>query len=604
MDTSFIRSNALWRLFISAIAVFGLCCMVFVFHSKNVAGENLVGGLGIEVVKEPRFGSPAFVVKSIAPASPLNQAGIRPGSLLEFDNYHHWQGTRHPGERVGLTVIDQGVPRHVSAVSIPKLLPADKGLTVISILTGFVASVLGVVIAWKRADDAALRALSFYFVLFQFNVMRAVALPGSGMALAQYAWAATIWLIWITIFYFAIKYQDESVGPIRGALRYILPLLMVFAALGSVYYIWCVTHHNPYLHFETTLVINLMAAVILVALWEGWHRATGEARQRHLWILALFGTRTLVGLPTFFANLFGPEWLPMATWLHRIGSLLFSIGFSYSILKHRVLNFGFAVNRALVYTIISTFVLVTFSITEWVIDKLLHFQGRDVNRLVDGFVALVIILSFHRIQHWAHHYVDHTFFRKWYAAASRLRHFLSTVPFISEAKALQTSFVSEIAEFSETRGVALYHANGDGGFPLSHTSLAGAPEEIGHNNPVLVEMRHGHRHVDIARCGGSLPAAHAFPIIVRGALHGFVLIGEHARGHSYRPDEIELIEEATQQIGLNIESLRVEELERASAQLQQVNASLEREARLMRDLIGESLAGARKGNASLAASVR
>lgn len=603
MGTNFLGSNSLWRLLISAIAVFGLCCLVFVFHSKNLVGDNVTGGLGIEVSKEARFGSPAFVVKSIAPASPLNQAGIKPGSLLEFDNYHHWQGTRHPGERVGLTVIGQGSARHVSAVSIPKVLPPATGLTVISILTGLVASVLGVVIAWKRADDTALRALSLYFVLFQFNVMRAVALPGSGMELAQYAWASTLWLIWISIFYFAIKYQDESVGPIRAALRHVLPLLMVFAALGSAYYTWCVTHSNPYLNAETTVLINLMAAIILVALWEGWHRATGEARQRHLWILALFGTRTLVGLPTFFASLLAPDWMPLATWLHRIGSLLFSIGFAYSILRHRVLNFGFAVNRALVYTMISTFVLITFSITEWVIDKLLHFQGRDVNRLVDGFVALIIILTFHRIQHWAHHWVDHTFFRKWYAAASRLRHFLSTVPFISEAKALQTSFVSEIAEFSDTRGVALYHANGSGGFSVSHTSLAGAPEEIGHNNAVLVEMRHGHRHVDIGRCAGSLPAAHAFPIIVRGALHGFVLIGEHARGHSYRPDEIELIEKATQQIGLNIESLRIEELERTSAQLQQLNASLERESRLMRELIADSLAGGRKANASLAASV-
>ena len=47
-----------------------------------------------------------------------------------------------------------------------------------------------------------------------------------------------------------------------------------------------------------------------------------------------------------------------------------------------------------------------------------------------------------------------------------------------------------------------------------------------------------------------------------GTLNGFVLLGRKPNGESYRPDEVELLEFAAHQVGLDLHALEVEELRR------------------------------------------
>lgn len=50
--------------------------------------------------------------------------------------------------------------------------------------------------------------------------------------------------------------------------------------------------------------------------------------------------------------------------------------------------------------------------------------------------------------------------------------------------------------------------------------------------------------------------------MVRGGVNGLVLIGAKQGGQQYRPDEIGLLETCVHQIGLDLEGLRVVELQR------------------------------------------
>jgi hypothetical protein len=78
------------------------------------------------------------------------------------------------------------------------------------------------------------------------------------------------------------------------------------------------------------------------------------------------------------------------------------------------------------------------------IDKLLHFHGRETNVIIDAAVALGLILSFHRIQHWVNHQVNHFFFHHWHEAAEKLRAFMGSATHISDANALQQKFIAAI----------------------------------------------------------------------------------------------------------------------------------------------------------------
>jgi len=65
----------------------------------------------------------------------------------------------------------------------------------------------------------------------------------------------------------------------------------------------------------------------------------------------------------------------------------------------------------------------------------------------------------------------------------------------------------------------------------------------------------------------------ALPMIHRGILSGFVVLAPRPDGNLYRPDEIELLEFAVTQVGLDLHALQVDELRRELGRLQSLTPS-------------------------------
>ena len=194
-------------------------------------------------------------------------------------------------------------------------------------------------------------------------------------------------------------------------------------------------------------------------------------------------------------------WIGVALGVLWIGGLLFSVavlmGFRYqylvidvlwflsmcglacAVLRHRVFDFGFVIKRALVFSALSAFVVLALSLAEWAAHKLLHFEGVEKNLAIDAVVALVIILSFHRIQHWVNHRVNHTFFRHWEEAAERLRLFAEQAAHITTLAGLQAQFIGALDRFSGGTGAALYAFDDEAAiYRQVHGTLAAAPATI------------------------------------------------------------------------------------------------------------------------------
>ncbi len=92
--------------------------------------------------------------------------------------------------------------------------------------------------------------------------------------------------------------------------------------------------------------------------------------------------------------------------------------------------------------------------------------------------------------------------------------------------------------------------------------LSAAPEHFGADDEAVLAMQAhatAHRMRNPADAGGAVLAV---PMLHRGQLDGFVLVGRRPRGDAYRPDQIELLQLAVRQVGLDFYALRVEDLER------------------------------------------
>ena len=94
------------------------------------------------------------------------------------------------------------------------------------------------------------------------------------------------------------------------------------------------------------------------------------------------------------------------------------------------------------------------------------------------------------------------------------------------------------------------------------------------DDPALAAMRAEQSAVVPAEVHSSLPAALALPMMHQASLAGFALLGQKPTGEDYRPDEIEVLGWAVQQIGLDLQAIRVRDLELANVRLAERNQTL------------------------------
>lgn len=79
----------------------------------------------------------------------------------------------------------------------------------------------------------------------------------------------------------------------------------------------------------------------------------------------------------------------------------------------------------------------------------------------------------------------------------------------------------------------------------------------------------------------SLDAALALPMVYRNDVTGFLLLGPKPSGSSYRPDEVRTLTAAVRKIGLDLHTLRIEELEEALSAEKTRTASLDAQLRVI-----------------------
>jgi hypothetical protein len=506
--------------------------------------------------------------------SPLAAVGAHPGDSVAFDHVTDAFRRLAANDVIGITLQTGQGTRRVTLRPVPDLEVArDPAMAAFAFFAQFMAALMALALAlaigMRRPESLAMRAFAFGLLVdspdFFCGFLPAGELQ-NGLALFL---RPTIIVFYYPVFlYFALAFPEDRPWMQRRSIRNAFWVFSTLYIAVSLVVILSAAHAMPGTVQATVNTVQVRAVmamvsvtISLIALFSSWRRSHGTLRQRLAWIGVCMGAITMT---YFMSNLNLAMYFASDTEFDAAAFLVSFIayaGLGYALLRHRLFDFGFAVNRALVFTIISTFLLLAFGVTEWGVDKLLHFKGREKNIIFDAAVALGIILSFHRIQHWVSHKVDHTFFHRWHEAAEKLRHFMEKAAHISDAEILREKYAHAIQAFSGAEGAAIYAHDQAADFLLRFSTLAGMPARLEQNHDVVVDLKHTQQAVELAGPIPGLPVEFAFPMMVRGRVHGVLLLGAKTGGHRYRPDEITLLMKSVQRLGLALESLRVEELE-------------------------------------------
>jgi hypothetical protein len=548
----------------------------------GLAGELAYGGYSLDNDPEAEagFGKVAWV----APDSPFARAGVRVGDHVRtYPSYARLR--RHlAGEKANFTLNQDGVKSNrqvtVEPVKFKEMGARFKFRRLLDALAVMVSLLISIFILWRGWGNKTAMLLG---AALASQGLGAMLLPpwASMPMLAIPMWSLAMigaMLVFLLI-PFAMRMFEENVGALPRWHWHGLRAFLLLAAIGFALGTWdfiALTNHLAWAGGAFNLIVLSQIGFLasIAYLMAGWRRSAAATRSRFALIV--------FALATYWLSSLVAAWLLFRTntYVALIGSgvpiylsalmqgLIAPGLLAYAVLRHKLFDLGFAVNRTLVFGAVGGLLLVSFALIEWAIKQAIPKVWYGGSVYISAGIAVSLYLLFNRIHHKVEHAIERLFFHKWQLNETALKRFVAAAAHVEKPEALAGNFLAELVRFTGGAAASLYSRTAQG----HYASAAG--ESIDADDPALAAMRAEQGTVVPAELGSPLEAALALPMMHQAALAGFVLLGAKPSGEDYRPDEIEVLGWATQQVGLDLQAIRVRELELSNVKLEARNANL------------------------------
>ncbi len=265
--------------------------------------------------------------------------------------------------------------------------------------------------------------------------------------------------------------------------------------------------------------------------------ARGEERLRIAWATGSLAMLYIAPIAFFAANAANLDW-PIVTAIHNCSFPLAAVGLAYALLGHRLLDVGFALNRAAVFAAVSLVVIGAFSLAEWALGGWLASASRSTNVTVSALLALGLGLAIHPIHTWTDRFIDRVFFRKRHEAEHALRTFAKEVTFITDRPLVLERTIAILRARTDctTAEILIYEGDSFGG--------------IDENDPALVTLRAAREVVPLRGVATQLRGEFCFPMAAGGRLLGALVVGPKRLGESFAPDERDAIATLAHGVGV------------------------------------------------------
>jgi hypothetical protein len=535
-------------------------------------------------------------VTAVTPGGPGQRAGLRKGDQVRFDRSIDVPRYERVGETVGFTVRRNGASWHRSIVMGPLRVDARARANAVAIVSRVAVVIpillLGVFVVLRSRRRASTCLFGATLICFSWSGVDGLTLAEGDPRLYPLFLTINFFISGAGVplfFAFALAVRRD----LRGKTSLIWWIaLTVFAVMGLAFICFWIfenltlDYSSKIMRFVSGVAYPLVVSILaLLVLALTWRENRGQERTRVAFMLIagviLFVCR---GVLPGVATQIGSNWTlgdPIIV-LGLVGSVAGSAVLAYALLRHRIVDLGFAINRTLVYGVVSAILLAVFGLIDWAVERFLPIHGRAGNALIDAGAAVVVFLIFHRVRDVVEHVIERLFFRRWQMAEAELRRFVREAAFVTRAPALEERFVEALTRFGEGAASAVYSAE-DGGYPRKVGEVPGVPPRLDPDLPSLVGLRAEPQPVEVQE--GPLSGRLIAPMVNRNEVLGFAVLGPKPSGLAWRPDEVELIGWATRQVGLDLHALKVEQLQSAQAELSSTVAMLRSEIATLRSVI-------------------
>lgn len=546
---------AVWR----AVALFCIAAaIVFVGYEQTLPDQEDFGLRGIVTLHS----GGRMQVMQVEPNSPAFAAGIRAGDSVSpaghtvLDRASFTYAT--PGMRVRVIVNGTHTvtmtARHRDRVQTPW------ATTAIRLAFLLVAALL----AWRRPEDRAVRSLVGFLICYGTAIAIANGvLPTPLLSRIVMNVGAIGLFLFGTAFAASFAAYFPS-GHARLAPRMYARIAMVLAAasftLLAMTELLPATRQN--LNTASTVLFGAFIAVaFLVVATFATAYVLGERseRPRRRWVF-LFMCIGLVGplVDVVVSALYGYN--AAVDQLTLLTLALLPIGLAYVILRHRVIDVGFVISRAVVYTMLSVIVVGVFVIVETLLAKYVENTSHVTSIAVQLAVALALGFSIRYVHERVDRFVDRVLFRERHLAQAALQTFGHEASYVTDADVLLSRCTKTVERSMKSRGAGVWVGDGASFHAAAHT-FAIAPD-VDENDPAVLSMRARRVSVHVRDCESGLPGTLAFPMTVRGELLGILVCGPKVDDEGYDPDEEGALASLASSVGHALDAIEVRELRR------------------------------------------
>jgi hypothetical protein len=335
-----------------------------------------------------------------------------------------------------------------------------------------------------------------------------------------------------------------------GRLRMRLAGALLYAgiAICGAFAVFEPVRHHVWTNTANLLGIAVVAIGGLLAALQ-YREASGEDRRRIGWVLVGYG----VTITSFVASnaiitspVLGPAQLQVATQLLGIA---LPLALAYAILRHRVLDIGFVLNRTVVYAVVTTVVVVAVSLIDWLAGRLIG--ERRLALAAEAAVTIALGVALNAIHDRVGRFVERVLFRARHTAERRLRNGIEALAFAASDAAVERALTDEVSAVLGLRSTALFREDEETGHfrCVRSTGWPDAAAAIDEDALLVRTLRVRERPfflADFAIAESALPAGPAVPMLAvpvadRHALLGFTLYGALSDGTAPDPELVDLL---------------------------------------------------------------
>lgn len=490
-------------------------------------------GLGLALVPAARDG------QWFSAHAPLPGSGLKKGDLVDLGsltNLQRWRLRSAPyGYQTPVRVRRGGREFSLRATS---KFPLDVPVGWIEILTDFTWIVLATIIATRKPNAMTVSFLAFTAFLLPF--VPVVEFFGF---LSDAAFTVVTYLVPPLIatfpnFFlaaFAVRFPSGLTTRWRRGVSIAIYLTMATVFVSDAIWlprIWTAAS------FDVSLAeIWFMAAGVFAIAITSYVQANAAERPRIGLVLA--GLTISIGATTLsdsYAILVPFNQSVVLSDALQIVGLALPLSVAYAVLRYRVIDIGFALNRTAAYGITSVLLIAMFAALEWAAERFITTTNHVESALIDLIIVLIVVFSFRFVHLRVDRAVDNLLFRKRHEDEAALRRFEENAHFYTDENALLRDALEVIKKRCEVRKAAIYLRSADSLEPAV-SSFGDAPA-IDVNDAALVDVRAHRAVLDLTEMHTRVPGIRLYPMLVAADLAGFLTIGER-EGFEEMPADID-----------------------------------------------------------------